>query len=165
MVLWDTDPKVTDTDFQERGGIAKLVMLTDIPPLWRWPHNQVNSASFRGIADGILQQVFKHLTQALPIALDRGNFLCLLPNFIAALEMKGEAISERFGDVPMSESNGFPRKRREIEQAHFDLHKTRFEFGNLDQSRQQKLHMLTRLLDDLEKLVVFLLRKLSSPAQ
>src|SRR6516225_7830356 len=79
--------------------------------------------------------------------------------------MKREAIPQWLGNVPMSESDGFSRERGDIDRVPLELKYACFEFGDLEESGQQKLHVLARLLDQLEELVVFLLGKLLCSSQ
>jgi hypothetical protein len=165
VLLRNAESKVAHADFQKRWRVAGLVMLTGNPSLRRWPRNHINSASFWGVADGIFQQVFKHLAQALYIAFDRGNCLCLVPGLIPALQMKREAISERLGDVPLCRADGLTRECGDVDQTIIELKNACLELSYLEQSIRQELQAPARLLDHPEKLVLFRWGKLSVSAQ
>jgi len=165
VLLRDAESIVTHTDFQERWLVVGLIRHAGRSSLRSWPRNHINAASCRGIADGIVQQVFKHLAQAPGIAFDRGDFLCLVPEPIPALQMKREAISERLGDVSLCSGDGLSGERGDVDQAIVELKRACLDLGDFEQAIRQHLQAHARLLDHLEKLVLFLWGKLLASVQ
>src|SRR6266700_251744 len=108
VLLRDAESIVTHTDFQERWRVVGLIRHAGRSSLRSWPRNHINAASRRGIVDGIVQQVVKHLAQAPGIAFDWGDFLCLVPEPIPALQMKREAISAISSKRSVSTSRRLP---------------------------------------------------------
>src|SRR5260370_12483736 len=80
VLLRDAESIVTHTDFQERWRVVGLIKHAGRSSLRSWPRNHINAASRWRIADGIVQQVFKHLAQAPSIAFDRGTSCVWFPS-------------------------------------------------------------------------------------
>ncbi len=79
--------------------------------------------------------------------------------------MKREAISERLGDVSLCPGDGLSGERGDVDQAIVELKRACLDLDDFEQAICQPLQALARLLDHLEKLVLFLWGKLLASVQ
>src|SRR5690242_5619 len=86
--------------------------------------NHIDSASLRGEADGIFQEVREHLAQAARIACDGGDLLRLVAGLITALQKERKAVPKRHRHVLLSKGNGLAHDRRNIYRAIGELKRT-----------------------------------------
>src|SRR5215470_2543535 len=79
--------------------------------------------------------------------------------------MKREAISERLGDVSLCSGDGLLDECGDVDQAIVERKCTCLDLDDFEQAIRQHLQTLARLLDHLEKLVLFLWGKLLASVQ
>lgn len=96
------------------------------------------------------------LTHVPLIPFDRRNVFGRVLTHITALHVKREAILQGLGNASLGDCYAFSRQGRDVDQTPFQGNTACLQLGDLYKAREKILQVQTRLLDELEKLIMLL---------